>query len=129
MLANSFPHEPHITGEKTIQIPTVDNAPTFDEPWQAQAFALVVSLQQKGIFTWHEWSEALGNEIRADAPKGDAESNRVYYTFWLRALERIVEDKGIVESNTLRKYGYAWQKAAARTRHGDPIQLKETDFE
>lgn len=32
---------------------------TFAEPWQAQAFALVVHLHSKGAFTWREWASAL----------------------------------------------------------------------
>ena len=57
---------------------------TFDEPWEAQAFALAVTLQDRGVFTEAEWSEALGAEIAAapDAP---------YYRCWLAALERLVE--------------------------------------
>ena len=42
---------------------------TFAEPWEAQAFALAVSLQDRGVFTAAEWSEALGAEIAA-APDG-----------------------------------------------------------
>ena len=31
----------------------------FEEPWQAQVFALAVSLSERGLFTWGEWAEAL----------------------------------------------------------------------
>ena len=40
-------------------------APPFDEPWQAQAFAMAVSLNQRGLFSWSEWTKALGAEIAA----------------------------------------------------------------
>lgn len=39
----------------------------FAEPWQARAFALTVHLQERGLFTWTEWTEALGAVI-ASAP-------------------------------------------------------------
>ena len=31
----------------------------FAEPWQAQAFALVISLHEKDVFSWNEWADAL----------------------------------------------------------------------
>ncbi|HBR38100.1 MAG TPA: nitrile hydratase accessory protein, partial [Sulfitobacter pontiacus] len=33
-----------------------DDEPVFDAPWQAQAFAMAVSLHQSGAFTWAEWA-------------------------------------------------------------------------
>ena len=39
----------------------------FTEPWEAQAFALAVSLQDRGVFTATEWADALGAQI-ARAP-------------------------------------------------------------
>ncbi len=45
-------------------VPCRDEAPVFDEPWQAQAFAMALSLQQRGVFTWGEWAATLGDEIR-----------------------------------------------------------------
>ena len=35
--------------------------PVFKEPWEANAFALVVGLHEKGAFEWNEWAEVLGN--------------------------------------------------------------------
>ena len=43
-----------------------DNEPVFSEPWQAQAFAMVISLHRKGAFTWQEWADALSREIHGD---------------------------------------------------------------
>ena len=52
-------------------------APVFAEPWQAEAFALVVHLNQVGAFTWSEWTEALSREIAAagDQGTGNATTN------------------------------------------------------
>ena len=55
----------------------------FAEPWEAQAFALAVSLHERGVFTWPSGREALGAEIAA-AP------DAAYYQRWLAALERLV---------------------------------------
>ena len=40
-------------------------APTFREPWQAKAFAMVVLLHRQGRFEWDEWVQVLGAEIAA----------------------------------------------------------------
>ena len=57
--------------------------PPFDEPWQAQVFAMVVVLNERGLFSWSEWAQALGAEIAAGPQKA---SNAVYFENWLSAL-------------------------------------------
>ena len=36
-----------------------DDDPPFQEPWQAQALATALGLQEAGIITATEWSDAL----------------------------------------------------------------------
>lgn len=93
----------------------------FAEPWEAEAFALAVSLQERGVWTAAEWAEALGAEI-ARAPDAP------YYRQWLAALERLVASKGLIDAETLERYADAWGRAAERTPHGTPIELDEGDF-
>lgn len=57
-------------------IPRDAEGPIFAEPWQAQAFALVVELQNKGVFTADEWAQALGAEIREALPPVAARTAR-----------------------------------------------------
>ena len=52
--------------------PHDDEGPVFKEPWEAQAFALTLKLHEAGHFTWVEWAETLGAEIRAARARGDA---------------------------------------------------------
>lgn len=90
--------------------------PVFHEPWEAQAFALAVSLEAKGVFTWPEWAEALGREIKMQGSRG-------YYECWLAALERLVEEKRLMsEAERLARID-AWDRAARATPHGQPIEL------
>jgi nitrile hydratase accessory protein len=72
-------------------IPRDRGEPVFREPWEARAFAMAVSLHEKGVFTWPEWAEALSSEIHA-APADDGSQ---YYAHWLSALEKLVERKGL----------------------------------
>ncbi len=95
------------------------NAPeprTFEEPWQAQAFAIAVSLSERGVFSWGEWAEALGAEI-ARAPE------RPYYEAWLDALEALLQAKGVASPGELSDLAEAWREAAEATPHGQPIVL------
>jgi nitrile hydratase accessory protein len=91
-------------------------APPFDEPWQAQVFAMAVSLNQRDLFSWSEWTKALGAETAAgpDEP---------YFQAWLRALEKILIAKGVASGGELHDLAEAWRAAAEATPHGRPIVL------
>lgn len=95
-----------------------EGGPVFNEPWEAQAFAMAVALHQKGVFTWEEWATALGGQIHA--PGGDAIP---YYEHWMAALEALVAQKRLFEAGALEERQEAWRRAAAATPHGQPILL------
>ena len=90
----------------------------FNEPWEAQAFAMVVKLHERGAFTWTEWAETLGREIKS--------SDRPYYEHWLSALEKIAEAKGLMSNNERLERVAAWDRAAHATPHGQPIELSRS---
>jgi nitrile hydratase accessory protein len=109
-------------------IPRDAEGPVFREPWEAQAFAMALALHERGVFTWPEWAEALGREIKRAQAAGDPDTGDTYYRHWLATLERLVAAKGVVSLETLGRYRDAWDHAADRTAHGSPIQLKPEDF-
>jgi nitrile hydratase accessory protein len=94
--------------------------PAFREPWEAQAFALAVSLHHKGVFTSAEWAAALGREI---AQAAGTDSGEEYYLHWLTALETLVVAKGAADARLLQATRQAWDRAARATPHGQPIVL------
>ena len=106
-----------------------DQAPVFAEPWQAQAFAMVLTLHQRGVFTWPEWAQALATQIAAAQAGGDADLGDTYYQHWLAALEAIVTVKGAATTDELLRTQRAWDHAADRTPHGQAISLRAGDFE
>jgi nitrile hydratase accessory protein len=110
-------------------IPRDASGPVFREPWQAQAFAMAVALHERGVFTWTEWANALGDEIKRAQQSGDPDTGETYYRHWLATLERIVAEKGIADAVALRRCRDAWDRAAERTPHGTPIELAPKDFE
>lgn len=109
-------------------IPRDDDGPVFREPWEAHAFALALTLHERGVFTWPEWAEALAEEIKRAQSAGDADLGTTYYRHWLATLETLVRRKEIASAATLDLYRRAWDHAADRTPHGRPIELRADDF-
>jgi nitrile hydratase accessory protein len=109
-------------------IPSDAQGPVFREPWEAQAFAMALALHERGVFTWPEWADALGREIKRAQAGGDPDTGETYYRHWLATLEGLVARKGVASSEVLHRYRDAWDHAADRTPHGTPIELKPEDF-
>jgi len=109
-------------------IPRNAEGPVFGAPWQAEAFALAVSLNERGLFTWKEWAATLGDEIKKAQAGGDPDTGETYYHHWLATLERIVATKGLADATVLARTRDAWEHACARTPHGVPIELRAEDF-
>lgn len=111
-----------------ISLPREADGPVFREPWEAQSFALTVALHERGLFTWPEWAAMLSEEIARAQAAGDPDRGDTYYHHWQNALERIVAEKGLTDRQTLTRYHDAWDRAADRTPHGTPIELRADDF-
>ena len=109
-------------------IPCDAEGPVFREPWEAHAFAMALTLHERGVFTWPEWAEALGAQIKRAQASGDPDTGQTYYRHWLATLEHLVAAKGVASKETLHLYRDAWDHAADRTPHGTPIVLKPDDF-
>jgi nitrile hydratase accessory protein len=109
--------------------PRDESGPVFREPWEAQAFAMTLALHQRGLFSWKEWAQALAREIAAAQAAGDPDRGDTYYRHWLSALEKIVAAKSASSIAELTRYRQAWDRAADRTPHGQPIELEAPDFE
>ena len=118
--------KPDITQLCTAQLPEgfrQDSEAVFAEPWQAQAFALAVSLIESGRIQWQEWAETLGDEIAHAPEQGIATDGSAYYELWLGALERLVASKGLVDTSELSDLEKAWREAYRDTPHGQPVSL------
>lgn len=91
--------------------PRRDDEPAFETPWQARAFALALSLTDRGEgeLPWDDFQARLVAEIDRD---GDdvAGSEVVYYEQWLRALERLLVDEGLVDQGDLEARVAAFER-------------------
>jgi nitrile hydratase accessory protein len=126
-----MPLDPRSAMKAAISVPGVPrdaDGPVFREPWEAQAFAMTLALHERGLFTWPEWAATLAQEVKRAQTGGDPDTGETYYTHWLNALERLVAEKKVTTQVDLRRYRDAWDRAADRTPHGQPIELRADDF-
>ena len=103
--------------------------PVFSAPWQAQAFAMTLALYERGLFSWPEWAQALAVRIHAAPALPGEDAGDAYYRQWLETLEHMVAARGASSPAELQRYRQAWDRAADRTPHGQPIALQPGDFE
>ena len=108
-------------GNALPSIAMANDAPVFAEPWQAEAFAMTVALNERGLFSWGEWAAALSAEVKQPDAAADGSD---YYDCWLRALEKLLAAKGAASSGDVDRLAEAWQRAAHATPHGKPILLE-----
>ena len=108
--------------------PRDESGPVFREPWEAQAFAMTLALHERGLFSWSEWARALAAQIATAQAAGDADLGDTYYRHWLAALEGLVAAKGLSSITELAHHHRGWLRAAERTPHGVPIELRPEDL-
>ncbi len=114
-------------GERLPMPPETAVQGVFAQPWQARAFALTLVLHVRGLFSWSQWAAMLSAEIKQAQAGGNADDGTDYYTHWTNALERMLIDKGLATSQQIHALEQAWEQAAARTPHGQPIELLASD--
>jgi nitrile hydratase accessory protein len=115
--------EPTVAIDNLPALPRDQEGPVFNEPWEAQAFAVAVRLSEAGYFTWSEWAAVLSHEIKLAQAQGDPNLGQSYYHHWLNALERICVDKGLVGREDIHQRLDEWRRAYLNTPHGQPIEL------
>ena len=92
--------------------------PVFKEPWQAQAFAMAVTLSEAGLFSWQEWSSELSVSIQSRQKNGDTDDGETYYLHWLETLEKMLSRKNLIEQADLLQHITEWKEAYLKTPHG-----------
>jgi nitrile hydratase accessory protein len=104
-----------------LDIPRDDGGPVFKAPWEAVAFALVVSMHEQGAFSWKEWADALAAVIREAGAAGDPDRGDTYYRHWVKALERVVIGRGLADATLLAALAHAIEEEGEHRREA---QLK-----
>ncbi len=86
-------------------LPRKNGELVFEAPWQARAFGMAIDLHRRGLFEWEEFRTRLIDAVATEGGDGGADASSLYYGQWLRALERLLLDKGILSEGDLRIEG------------------------
>ena len=86
----------NMTGDAAL--PRKNGELVFEEPWEGRAFGLAVAMNEGGIYDWADFRDRLVEETVTDEKHGE---HAGYYQRWVRALERLALDRGLVTSSEL----------------------------
>jgi nitrile hydratase accessory protein len=103
-----------------LELPSENATPVFAAPWEASAFAMVLSLYRAGRFEWREWVELLSAEIGSEPPD---QTGALYYERWTRALEKLLGRLGLLTGSAIDARSEAWRSAYLATPHGHEVLL------
>ncbi|WP_299925841.1 nitrile hydratase accessory protein [uncultured Pelagimonas sp.] len=98
--------------------------PVFQAPWHAQAFALAVYLNERGVFEWPEWTEVFGAVLAENGLAKELDGGDDYFLAWVTALEHICAAKSVAEMEALSALKSSWERAYLSTPHGDPVRVE-----
>lgn len=97
----------------------------FDEPWQAQLFALTLALSDTGHFRWSDWTEAFGATLRRHGATRELDGGQDYFNAWLETLEHLLDGTGLAGRIEAARLKEAWTAAYLTTPHGQPVRLPD----
>lgn len=112
-----------VPDEPRTSTPCDPRDPVFAAPWQAQAFAMVLALHERGVFTWPQWVDHFSAALARSRDRGAPDDLDAYYLSWLDALEAILVECAVARPLALASLRQAWRLAAESTPHGQPIRL------
>ena len=113
----SEPVELAITGPAAP--PRANGEMVFDAPWESRLFGVTMALVEDERFAWSDFQERLIAAVgRWEAEHPDGEGYR-YYERWAEALESLLDDLGIVASETTDARARALAARPAGHDHGD----------
>ena len=96
---------------------------SFDELWHAKVFAVTVHLSDQNLFSWAEWTDAIGEKISTVKLRRSIDGSDDYYNLWLQALIELISNKGITDAEAILDVQNRWADAFRNTPHGKPIKI------
>ena len=91
-------------------LPDLDRPDAFAAPWEAQIFAMVVKLHERGLFEWSEFAELLSTEIHAHP-------DEAYYHCWFHAAVDLLVAKGVVDEAAFEEQALEVQRFRNSDHH------------
>ncbi|MEP4197485.1 MAG: nitrile hydratase accessory protein [Aliishimia sp.] len=97
--------------------------PVFEEPWHAQVFALTVSLNEAGHFSWPDWAARFSDVLSRHGLDKELNGGSDYFAAWLEALEGLLAETKMADPDQVEHLRSAWETAYLSTPHGAPVKL------
>ena len=89
--------------------------PVVEHPWHAQLFALTVTLNERGHFSWSEWAERFGSSLKTHGLAQSLNGGDDYFLAWLDALESFLCGREVLQAYELDALKAAWKEAYLST--------------
>ena len=102
---------------------SIEPEPVFERPWHGQLFALTVTLNERGHFSWSEWAECFGSTLKTHGLAQSLNGGDDYFLAWLDALESLLAGRGFAQADELSNLKVAWTEAYLSTPHGAPVRI------
>ena len=106
-----------------LALPQEHQGPAFDQPWQAEAFSILVALNEAGHFPWKDWVQLFSRVIKSAPALPGETANDAYYRQWAVALEEMAIGLGAVGKEEIAAREQEWRRAYLNTPHGRPVHL------
>ena len=81
-------------------LPRLNGELVFEEPWEGRAFGIAVALNNQRVYEWRDFREHLVGQISSDEKAG---TEAHYYDQWLRAMQGLLVQQGLVTSEELER--------------------------
>jgi nitrile hydratase accessory protein len=79
-----------LSGSNRLEPLADELRPAFNEPWQAEAYALVQVLIETGRISSSQWAKAFGAALWEAAGQGEPDSSDTYYSTLSETLQRVL---------------------------------------
>lgn len=93
-----------------------DERLAFAEPWNARAFALVLALSERGLFTLKDFQAELIASIGGHEKTGCITTDEEYYTHWIEALTALLQRRELLSADAVQDMERRLLAIAAATR-------------
>lgn len=105
--------------------PDSEETRAFNEPWQARAFAIAITLSERAAndgFPWEDFQSRLAAE-RATSTEPREDTETAYYEDWVSALESLLIDTDLITAEELETRAHEFHtgdRDASEFVEGDP---------
>ncbi len=104
------------------EIPRRSGDMAFNHAWEIRAFAIATAMHDDGAFDWPEFQEELIRSIQHWESSNDSTTGWSYYDRWMEALEKLLGDKGMLDTEELDRRTAEVLATPANIHHHPPAR-------